>query len=153
MVDVFEEVEEELRADRLKTLAKRFLPWALLGVVLGLLVAGLLAAASGAMLLVGHVVGQRCGRCAGPTTVDETEGLVEAGLQGIEVYYSYHTPEQTAFYECLAARYGLARSGGSDFHGASKPGIQLGTGLGELVVPAGLLAELRARRDLVRSCP
>jgi hypothetical protein len=40
VVDVFEEVEEELRADRLKTLAKRILPWALLGLVLGLLVAG-----------------------------------------------------------------------------------------------------------------
>ena len=40
MVDVFEEVEEELRADRLKTLAQRFLPWALLGIVIGLLVAG-----------------------------------------------------------------------------------------------------------------
>lgn len=40
MVDVFEEVEEELRADRWKTLARRFLPWMLLGLVLGLLVAG-----------------------------------------------------------------------------------------------------------------
>ena len=37
VVDVFEEVEEELRADRLKSLARRLLPWALLGVVIGLL--------------------------------------------------------------------------------------------------------------------
>ena len=40
MADVFEEVEEELRADRWKTLAKRFAPWILLGLLIGGLVAG-----------------------------------------------------------------------------------------------------------------
>jgi hypothetical protein len=39
VVDVFEQVEEELRADRWKSLARRFLPWVLLGLVIGLIAA------------------------------------------------------------------------------------------------------------------
>lgn len=40
MVDVFEEVEEGLRAERWKTLARKYLPWAAAGLGAGLLVAG-----------------------------------------------------------------------------------------------------------------
>lgn len=40
VVDVFEEVEGEMRVDRWRTLARRYLPWAALGLLLGLLVAG-----------------------------------------------------------------------------------------------------------------
>ena len=39
MVDVFEEVEGELRADRYKSLAQRFAPWAIGGLIVGLLIA------------------------------------------------------------------------------------------------------------------
>ncbi|MDP9339567.1 MAG: PHP domain-containing protein [Acidobacteriota bacterium] len=77
--------------------------------------------------------------------------LVDAGLQGIEVHYSKHTPEQIEAYGKLAERYGLARSGGSDFHGSSKPDIQLGTGLGNLRVPPEFLPALRERRDSIRA--
>ena len=48
----------------------------------------------------------------------------------------------------LAKKYGLAVSGGSDFHGANKPGLDLGTGYGGLYVPACLLEDLkRIRRE------
>ena len=60
---------------------------------------------------------------------------VEAGLMGIEVRYSLHTPEQTALAASLAEEYGLLPSGGSDFHGANKPAISLGSGTGSLEVP------------------
>lgn len=75
------------------------------------------------------------------------ERLVNAGLDGIEVYYSTHTPEETARYERLAAEWNLAKSGGSDFHGEHKPQIDLGVGKGTLHVPYSLLETLRRRKE------
>jgi hypothetical protein len=43
----------------------------------------------------------------------------------------------------LAKKYNLLISGGSDFHGANKPHIQLGTGIGKLFVPYDVLEGLR----------
>lgn len=61
---------------------------------------------------------------------------VEAGLDGMEVAYSKFTPEQTALAQQIASDFGLAFSGGSDFHGVNKPDIALGVGRGDLRVPA-----------------
>lgn len=44
------------------------------------------------------------------------KGLVFAGLGGIEVYYTTHTKEQTAYYKNLANSLGLLSTGGSDTH-------------------------------------
>ena len=52
--------------------------------------------------------------------------LAGAGLDGIEVYYSQHTPEMVEQYGRLADRHGLIRTCGSDYHGAVKPGLELG---------------------------
>lgn len=52
--------------------------------------------------------------------------LVAAGLDGLEVYYSQHTPEMVAAYGDLADAHGLLRTCGSDYHGDSKPGLLLG---------------------------
>jgi hypothetical protein len=49
----------------------------------------------------------------------------------------------SASYLALAQRFGLVTTGGSDFHGASKPDIQLGTGTGKLAVPKGVLLNLK----------
>jgi len=73
-------------------------------------------------------------------------GLIKDGLAGIEVYYSEFTQAMSDFYVSLAAKYGLARTGGSDFHGAAKPEITLGRGLGNLRIPYALLEDLRQRR-------
>lgn len=43
--------------------------------------------------------------------------LVEAGLDGIEVFYYKHTYMQTKFYKKLAIEWGLKFSCGSDYHG------------------------------------
>jgi predicted metal-dependent phosphoesterase TrpH len=56
------------------------------------------------------------------------EDLAGKGLQAIEVYHSDHSPENVAYYRSLATRFGLGITGGSDFHGANKPLISLGTG-------------------------
>lgn len=48
------------------------------------------------------------------------------------------------FYLHLARKFGLAATGGSDFHGATKPGIALATGMGgNLKLPYSILEELR----------
>jgi len=67
------------------------------------------------------------------------------GLHAIEVWHSDHSDEDSRFYEALAGRYGLRVTGGSDFHGANKPSIALGTGRdGRLNVPRSVLDRLRA---------
>lgn len=68
------------------------------------------------------------------------------GLDAVEGYYSLFGPGETAMITELAERYGLALSGGSDFHGANSPGISLGSGAGKLRVPMELLGPLHAAR-------
>ncbi|MBI4776048.1 MAG: PHP domain-containing protein [Deltaproteobacteria bacterium] len=65
------------------------------------------------------------------------------GLSGIEAYYSDHTTDQTQFCRQLALKYDLVVTGGSDFHGANKPGIEVGVGRGSLRVPYSLLEKLK----------
>lgn len=71
--------------------------------------------------------------------------LRAAGLNAIEVYHSDHSTAQTALYRQLAGQHGLLVTGGSDFHGAVKPEIRLGTGRGgNLKIPGDLVDRLRA---------
>ena len=65
-----------------------------------------------------------------------------AGLDGMEVYYSTYSPEETALAIRIAGEYSLAHSGGSDFHGGNKPDIQLGSGKGNLCICDNLLKNL-----------
>ena len=60
---------------------------------------------------------------------------VAAGLDGMEVLYPLFDEQQTCALNAMAAEFGLLPSGGSDFHGANKPHIQLGLGQGDLRVP------------------
>lgn len=71
---------------------------------------------------------------------------VEAGLDGMEVAYSKYSPETTAAALAVAEDFGLLCSGGSDFHGGNKPDIALGTGRGDLKIPAAWLEELKKRK-------
>ncbi len=52
--------------------------------------------------------------------------LIRYGLDGIEVYHSDHSPQQTRLYLELARRFNLSVAGGSDFHGSAKSGVLLG---------------------------
>ena len=72
--------------------------------------------------------------------------LCDSGIGGIEVYHSDHGPQDVARYAALAAKYNLAVTGGSDFHGDIKPDIELGTGRQEnLDIPNSVLENLRRR--------
>lgn len=70
------------------------------------------------------------------------------GLIGMETAYPLYSEETTALAAALAGRYGLLRSGGSDFHGDIKPDIRLGVGTGTLRVPGCWADTLRAARPL-----
>lgn len=68
--------------------------------------------------------------------------LRDAGLIGLESVYSSYQRHERDGYSALARRFGLIPSGGSDFHGEYKPGLQLGSGYGNLSVPAEIMVEL-----------
>ena len=57
------------------------------------------------------------------------------GLAAMETRYSTFTHQMTEAARSLASKFGLLKSGGSDFHGGNKPEIQLGSGKGDLAVP------------------
>lgn len=72
------------------------------------------------------------------------ERLTDDGLGGIEVWHSDHEPKDVEYLSGLSQRFGLAQTGGSDFHGDAKPGVKLGTGLnGNLAIPREVLDRLR----------
>lgn len=70
--------------------------------------------------------------------------LTQEGLMGIEGIYSTYNKNETAFIHKMADKYALIITGGSDFHGSNKKGIDLATGYGQLFVPDTLLPPLRA---------
>jgi predicted metal-dependent phosphoesterase TrpH len=74
--------------------------------------------------------------------------LVDAGLIGLEAIYPTFHRHVREGYADLARRFGLAVSGGSDFHGSYKPGLELGTGYGDLSVPESILDSLRPQPAL-----
>jgi predicted metal-dependent phosphoesterase TrpH len=53
-------------------------------------------------------------------------GLVAAGMQAIEVYHPDHAADSVARYEEVSRRYGLARTGGSDYHADDAHGGSIG---------------------------
>ncbi len=95
---------------------------------------------AGGIASVAHPV-----RFKGFTLAGVISEMRDLGLKSVEVYHSDHSAAQTSLYKALAAEYGLAVTGGSDFHGANKPDIQLGTGANHNVsVPLEVLTSLRA---------
>jgi hypothetical protein len=66
--------------------------------------------------------------------------LVAAGLGGLECYYTGYTTDMVSVLEQTARTYGLAPSGGSDYHG---DGVAANCILGQPVIPDRVLAGLR----------
>ena len=82
-------------------------------------------------------------QCEGDKQLDELIGqLKRMGIQGVEVYYSGHTADQTRLFSELAQRHDLLMTGGTDFHGSIHPDIQMGSGKGNLFVSYELYKKL-----------
>lgn len=64
------------------------------------------------------------------------------GLAAMETMYPSFSPEVTETARRMAREFGLLESGGSDFHGETKPHIRLGTGKGTLAVPSDFAKSL-----------
>ncbi len=69
--------------------------------------------------------------------------LKSAGLVGIEAIYSTYNAAEERQIRKLARQYDLCISGGSDFHGDTKPGLEMGNGYGKLFIPYEVLEKLR----------
>ncbi len=97
--------------------------------------------AAGGIPVIAHPV-----RLSLPSDV-EREVLLrckEAGLVGLEVYHSEHSPKLQAYYHHLAGELELLPTGGSDFHGTAKPNTELGVGVqSNIRVPKAFLDGLR----------
>ena len=75
--------------------------------------------------------------------------LKDSGLVALEAQYSTYSDADERDMRMLANKYKLLISGGSDFHGAAKPGLELGTGYGHLCVQESVLNTLlRYKRNL-----
>lgn len=73
-------------------------------------------------------------------------GLRAQGLAGLEVWHPSHDADDRALFADLAREHDLLPSGGSDFHGDTKPHIRLGIGDGTIALDAAVWERLDARR-------
>lgn len=102
--------------------------------------------AQGGVAVWAHPMLQRSGE---EMTQNDCEAILrqatECGLDGAEVYYSTYTEEDTTFMKKMCEKYGLIESGGSDFHGETKPNLEIGSGYGNLRVPYSCYEQLKKR--------
>lgn len=90
---------------------------------------------------------------------DVARRLIRMGADGLETQYCEFDDEWRQETEQIAQECGCLRSGGSDFHGAMKKGLDLACGYGDLQVPYAFLeamdAELARRqneRQAIKTC-
>ncbi len=97
-----------------------------------------LAPASGAVPVLSHP-----GAYFQNTTRADLAKLRARGLEGLEVYTSYHDEAQTRFFAEAARDFDLVATAGSDFHGRVKPQVPFG-----LIRDGhyGMIDALRSRR-------
>jgi predicted metal-dependent phosphoesterase TrpH len=97
---------------------------------------------SGGLPVLAHPY-KLAGSCSGRFE-DLITDFVAQGLRGIEVYHSEHSPASVSQFLAVARAHHLVVTGGSDFHGEAKPGVELGRGReGSLHVPHDVLQQLR----------
>jgi predicted metal-dependent phosphoesterase TrpH len=79
--------------------------------------------------------------------------LVSLGLGGIEVYYPVHSEDQTRLFLEFARRFDLAITGGTDFHGANKPEVEIGVIPGQPPLSYTMLQDLKKRNSGIMGTP
>ena len=82
---------------------------------------------------------------------DLVAALKSAGLVGLEAYYPEHTAVQTRTYLTWAERYDLVATGGTDYHGQMRPGVDMGIANGDFSVPYQCFTALRRRLKEIQS--
>jgi predicted metal-dependent phosphoesterase TrpH len=79
---------------------------------------------AGGVVVLAHPAQLKLGSPAGYR--EEFKELRKLGAAGIEAYSSHHSEEENAMFKRLADELGMFVTGGSDFHGDLKPGVELG---------------------------
>lgn len=91
--------------------------------------------------------------CLAPTMTEQRlDATLNAfrsyGLNAVEAYHSAHAQEKVRLCVELAAKHKLLLSGGSDYHGDNKEGIDIGRGMGGNVrIPVHVLEKLERFRS------
>lgn len=75
--------------------------------------------------------------------VEITKRLIGMGADGLETLYCEFDDHWRQVTEAIAREYSCLRSGGSDFHGTMKKGLDLGSGYGDLAVPYEFLEAMK----------
>ncbi len=75
------------------------------------------------------------------------EDMISLGLDGVEVFSNYHTPEVNQYFYQKAKEYQLVVTCGSDFHGKTKPSISLAQ-TGSFIEDEEILAYLKEKQLL-----
>ena len=100
---------------------------------------------AGGLAIIAHPISLACneiedyGKCI--------KDLIKIGMDGVEIYSSFHPPEFVEYLEKMAKELKICVSGGSDFHGANKPEIQIGRGIGNLDIPDKILVDLETFKN------
>ena len=72
--------------------------------------------------------------------------LHRLGLDGMERYYPNYSAEDADFAARMIHKYDLLPTGGTDFHGTNRPGIEMGTGMqGNMAVPYAFFQGVKER--------
>lgn len=75
---------------------------------------------------------------------EKIKEMISVGLDGIEVYHSGHSKEETEKYLEIANKYNLLISGGSDYHGKSvKPDVDIGKTSNGKIKRLSLLSKIK----------
>lgn len=75
------------------------------------------------------------------------EDMLSLGLDGVEVFSNYHTPEVNQYFYQKAKEYQLMITCGSDFHGKTKPAISLAQ-TGSFIEDEEILTYLKEKQIL-----
>ena len=93
---------------------------------------------AGGLAFLAHPCMYRIGKLR---TLQLINHAMECGIDGIEVMHSQHTFDDNLFLSEVARKYRLLKSGGSDYHGGTKPDISMVTGKGDLYVPYNMVKD------------
>lgn len=77
-------------------------------------------AAKGRVIWAHPLDGENVKRMSEERFYKQLHFLLDAGIEGLEVYYSRYNQDEVAFLENVAKKYNLLISGGSDYHGKNK---------------------------------
>lgn len=82
-----------------------------------------------------------------PALKSYVEELCDYGLVGMESYYGRYSPAERRGLADMAQALSLVATGGSDYHGTYKSGLDVGIGEGDLDVPGSIVEQLKGRLD------